>query len=99
MPGTTVYLRDIGTIENGTDMVTAYAHVNGKRTVYIPVTKRADASTLAVINAVKAALPKFKNAVPEDVDVSLEFDQSPYGDQLDPQPGRPKGCWARFSPG
>src|SRR6202162_1129049 len=75
--GTTVYLRDIGTIENGTDLVTAYAHVNGKRTVYIPVTKRSDASTLAVIDAVKAALPKFKNAIPEDVDVSLQFDQSP----------------------
>ena len=40
--GTSVYLRDIGTVENGTDIVTAYAHVNGKRTVYIPVTKRAD---------------------------------------------------------
>jgi multidrug efflux pump subunit AcrB len=77
-PGTTVYLRDIGTIENGTDLITAYAHVNGKRTVYIPVTKRADASTLAVINAVKKALPDFKKVVPEDVDVRLEFDQSPY---------------------
>ena len=76
--GTTVYLRDIGTIENGTDLISAYAHVNGKRTVYIPVTKRADASTLAVINAVKAAIPDFKKAVPEDVDVSLEFDQSGY---------------------
>ena len=76
--GTTVYLRDIGTIENGTDIVTAYAHVDGRRTVYIPVTKRADASTLAVINAVKAAIPTFKRAVPEDVDVSLQFDQSPY---------------------
>jgi multidrug efflux pump subunit AcrB len=76
--GATVYLRDIGTIENGTDLVTAYAHVNGKRTVYIPVTKRADASTLAVIDAVKAAIPEFKKAVPDDVDVRLEFDQSPY---------------------
>ena len=76
--GTAVYLRDIGTIENGTDLITAYAHVNGKRTVYIPVTKRADASTLAVIEAVKAAIPDFKKAVPEDVDVRLEFDQSPY---------------------
>jgi multidrug efflux pump subunit AcrB len=75
--GTSVYLRDIGTIENGTDIVTAYAHVNGKRTVYIPVTKRADASTLAVIGAVKAALPEFRKAVPEDVDIRLEFDQSP----------------------
>src|SRR5215467_8270119 len=76
--GTSVYLRDIGTIENGTDIITAYAHVNGKRTVYIPVTKRADASTLAVINHVKAAMPEFKNAIPENVDVRLEFDQSGY---------------------
>jgi multidrug efflux pump subunit AcrB len=76
--GTSVYLRDIGSIENGTDIVTAYAHVNGKRTVYIPVTKRADASTLAVIDAVKAALPDFKKAVPDDVDIRLEFDQSPF---------------------
>jgi multidrug efflux pump subunit AcrB len=52
--------------------------VNGRRTVYIPVTKRADASTLSVINAVKAAIPDFKKAVPDDVDVRLEFDQSPY---------------------
>jgi multidrug efflux pump subunit AcrB len=76
--GTTVYLRDIGTIENGTDIVTAYAHVNGKRTVYIPVTKRADASTLAVIQAVKAAIPEFQKVVPDGVDVRLEFDQSPF---------------------
>ncbi|HWZ30700.1 MAG TPA: efflux RND transporter permease subunit [Bryobacteraceae bacterium] len=75
--GTTIYLKDIGTIENGTDIITAYAHVNGKRTVYIPVTKRADASTLAVISAVKAAIPDFKKVVPDDVDVSLQFDQSP----------------------
>jgi multidrug efflux pump subunit AcrB len=76
--GATVYLRDIGTVDNGTDIITAYAHVNGKRTVYIPVTKRADASTLDVINRVKAAIPDFKKAVPEDVDVRLEFDQSSY---------------------
>src|SRR5262249_8693302 len=78
VPGTTIYLRDIGTIDNGTDIITAYAHVNGKRTVYIPVTKRADASTLAVINAVKSAIPDFKRVVPDDVDISLQFDQSPF---------------------
>ena len=38
--GTNVYLRDIGAVDNGTDIVTAYAHVDGRRTVYIPVTKR-----------------------------------------------------------
>jgi multidrug efflux pump subunit AcrB len=76
--GTNIYLRDIGTIENGTDIVTAYAHVDGRRTVYIPVTKRSDASTLAVIQAVKAAIPSFKKAIPNDVDVQLAFDQSGY---------------------
>lgn len=73
-----VYLRDIAVIENGTDIITGYAHVNGRRTVYIPVTKRADASTLAVVNAVKRALPAMRKVVPEDVDIRLEFDQSGY---------------------
>jgi multidrug efflux pump subunit AcrB len=76
--GPTVYLRDIGVIENGTDIITGYAHVDGKRTVYIPVTKRADASTLAVISRVKEALPAMRAVVPEDVKISLEFDQSGY---------------------
>ena len=76
--GANIYLRDIGTIENGTDIVTAYAHVDGRRTVYIPVTKRSDASTLAVIQAVKAAIPSFKKVMPDDVDVQLAFDQSGY---------------------
>lgn len=75
--GTSIYLRDIGTVENGTDIISAYAHVDGHRTVYIPVTKRADASTLDVINAVRAAIPTFQKVLPADVDVSLQFDQSP----------------------
>ena len=65
-------------IENGTDIITGFAHVDGKRTVYIPVTKRSDASTLDVIQRVKAALPAMQAVVPEDVDIRLEFDQSGY---------------------
>src|ERR687883_730672 len=76
--GPTVYLRDIGTIADTTDIVVGYAHVNGKRTVYIPVTKRADASTLDVIRRVRAALPAMKAVAPDDVDIRLEFDQSGY---------------------
>ena len=76
--GPTVYLRDIGTIADSTDILTAYAHVNGRRTVYIPVTKRANASTLSVINEIKAAIPDLKKLVPSDIDIRLDFDQSPY---------------------
>src|SRR5256885_3140076 len=76
--GPTVYLRDIGTVENGTDIVVGYAHVNGKRTVYIPVTKRSDASTLAVVRRVREALPRMKAVAPDDVEIRLEFDQSKF---------------------
>jgi multidrug efflux pump subunit AcrB len=76
--GPTVFLRDIGYAENSTDIVTAYALINGRRAVYIPVTKRADASTLAVVNRVKEAIPTFQALVPEDISISFEFDQSVY---------------------
>ena len=52
-------------------------HLNGRRTVYLPVTKRSEASTLAVVDQVKRNIPKFQSAVSEDVKVSYEFDQSP----------------------
>lgn len=76
-----VYLRDIGTIQDGADAPAGYALVNGRRAVYILATKRADASTLSVINNIKEALPKMKDALGADgegIDVRFEFDQSPY---------------------
>jgi len=76
--GPTVYLRDIGTITDTADIVVGYAHVDDKRTVYIPVTKRADASTLDVIRNVRQALPAMRNVAPDDVKIDLVFDQSRY---------------------
>ncbi len=77
-PGSNVFLRDIGEIRDTTDIPAGYALVNGRRTVYMLVTKRADASTLSVVNAVKANLPRMQAALPEDIAIRLEFDQSPY---------------------
>ncbi|PYR28909.1 MAG: acriflavin resistance protein, partial [Acidobacteria bacterium] len=76
--GPTVYLRDVGTITDTADIVVGYAHVDDKRTVYIPVTKRADASTLAVVRNVRQALPAMRAVAPEDVKIDLVFDQSRY---------------------
>ncbi|MDE2485215.1 MAG: efflux RND transporter permease subunit [candidate division NC10 bacterium] len=73
-----VFIRDIGMVENSTDILTGYALVNGRRTVYIPVTKRADASTLDVVNRVKSALSRMQAVLPDDIKVSFEFDQSTY---------------------
>jgi CzcA family heavy metal efflux pump len=76
--GPLIYLRDIASVSIGSDVTTSYALVNGKRTVYIPVTKRADASTWDVVKRVKAALPDMQSAIPDDIKVTYEFDQSGY---------------------
>jgi multidrug efflux pump subunit AcrB len=74
--GPTVFLRDVASVGDSTDIPTAYALVNGRRAVYIPVTKRPDASTLTVVAEVKANLPRFQALVPDDIKVSYELDQS-----------------------
>ncbi|MFN9718657.1 MAG: efflux RND transporter permease subunit, partial [Planctomycetota bacterium] len=74
----TVYMRDIGAIEDAADVSTGYALVNGRRAVYILATKRADASTMNVINEIRNALPKMQKELPNDIQVAFEFDQSPY---------------------
>jgi multidrug efflux pump subunit AcrB len=74
--GTPISIRDVGSVTDSTDIPTAYALVNGRRAVYIPVTKRPDASTLTVVNEVKANLGRFQALVPDDITVSYELDQS-----------------------
>ncbi|MBS1598121.1 MAG: efflux RND transporter permease subunit [Bacteroidetes bacterium] len=73
-----VYLRDVATVEDGADISTGYALVNGKRSVYLPVTKSSDASTWEVVQNLKKAIPRFQSLLPDDVQLSYEFDQSTY---------------------
>jgi multidrug efflux pump subunit AcrB len=73
-----IFVRDVAKVTDGSDILTSIALVNGRPAVYIPVTKRADASTLSVVNLVKANMPKFQNVLPPDVAVSYQFDQSPF---------------------
>jgi multidrug efflux pump subunit AcrB len=72
-----VLLGDVATIADAADLTVGYSLVNDRRSVYLLVTKRADASTVSVVNEVKAALPKMREAVPEGIDIDLYFDQSP----------------------
>jgi multidrug efflux pump subunit AcrB len=76
--GPTVFLRDVARVEDGADIVYNIALANGRRTVYMPLTKRADASTLDVVSAIKAALPKMRALIPADIRAEIEFDQSIY---------------------
>ncbi|MCU0703293.1 MAG: efflux RND transporter permease subunit [Fimbriiglobus sp.] len=71
-----LFLKDVATITDGSDITAGYAHVNGRRSVYMLVTKRSDASTISVVNELNKAMPKMRDAAPE-VDIQFAFDQSP----------------------
>jgi multidrug efflux pump subunit AcrB len=72
----TIFLRDIATVQDGSDVTSGYALVNGSRSSYIPVVKTADASTWDVVTRLKAKLPEMRSLLPEDIEVAYEFDQS-----------------------
>ena len=71
-----ISIRDIGVVEDAADVTVGYALVNGKRSLYIPVIKTADASTWDVVQKLKATLPEMQSLLPDDVKISYEFDQS-----------------------
>jgi len=73
-----LYLRDVATVEDGADITSGYGLVNGKRSVYLSIAKSADASTWEVVQNLKKAMPKIQSTLPEDVQISYEFDQSTY---------------------
>jgi multidrug efflux pump subunit AcrB len=76
--GPAVYLRDIATIQDSTDIQTGYALVDGKRTVYMAISKQASASTLSVVDGIKNNIPYMRSLLPEDIKVAFVFDQSVY---------------------
>ena len=77
-PGASVYLRDVGSVKDSSDVLAGYALLNGQRTIYIPVTKRPDASTITVVNEVRQSIERFQSLIPQDIKITYEFDQSQY---------------------
>ena len=75
--GLNVYIRDVATITDATDVNYGYALVDGKKSVYLPIIKKDTASTLTVVKNIADAMPFFKAVLPEDVKISFEFDESP----------------------
>ncbi|QNK63355.1 efflux RND transporter permease subunit [Pedobacter sp. PAMC26386] len=74
--GTPILVKDIARVADAADVTVDYALINGKRSVYIPVVKTADASTWEVVKAVKSKIPEMQSLLPDDVKISYEFDQS-----------------------
>jgi multidrug efflux pump subunit AcrB len=74
--GVPILVRDVARVADASDVTVDYALINGKRSVYIPVVKTADASTWSVVQNLKKKLPEMQSLLPDDVKISYEFDQS-----------------------
>jgi len=74
--GIPIYIKDVARVADASDITVSYALINGRRSVYIPAVKTADASTWAVVQALKHKIPDIQELLPPDVKVSYEFDQS-----------------------
>src|ERR1019366_5015060 len=74
--GATVYLKDVAQVRDGYSVQTSIVRTNGTRGALLTVMRSGKASTLAVVNGVKAALPKILAGLPPALKVRQLFDQS-----------------------
>ena len=74
--GATVYVRDVAHVRDGSAVQISMVRVNGKPAVLLTILKNGGASTLDVVNGVKAKLPMIRSLLPPDVKLDLLLDQS-----------------------
>lgn len=74
--GATVFLKDVGHVRDGFQVQQNVVREEGRRSVLLSVIKNGNASTLEVVNGVKAALEVARQAAPPGMVISELFDQS-----------------------
>ena len=74
--GATVFVKDIGQVHDGNAVQQNVVRTDGRRAVLLSIIKNGNASTLAVVNAVKDALVTSRAAAPPGMAIKELFDQS-----------------------
>jgi multidrug efflux pump subunit AcrB len=72
----TVFIKDIGQVHDGWLVQQNVVRTEGKQSVLLSIIKNGNASTLAVVNAVKEALKTARAAAPSGMQIESLFDQS-----------------------
>jgi multidrug efflux pump subunit AcrB len=72
----TVYMRDVAQVRDGSSSQTTVVRRNGSRGALVTLLKNGNASTLDIVNRVKAIMPDVRAAAPADLRIDLLFDQS-----------------------
>jgi CzcA family heavy metal efflux pump len=74
--GTTVYLRDVAFVHDGYSPQTNLVRKNGRPSALLPVLTSGSASTLSVVQGVRALMPTIQAGLPKALTVDFLFDQS-----------------------
>jgi len=74
--GSTIYLRDVADVHDGNSPQTNIVHVDGGRSVLMSTLKNGRASTLAIVDGIRAKLDEMKAGLPEALKVVPINDQS-----------------------
>ncbi|HEX4613913.1 MAG TPA: efflux RND transporter permease subunit [Urbifossiella sp.] len=74
--GAPVYLRDVAQVRDGYAVQTNVVRRDGQRAVLLPILKGEGASTLDVVERVRAALPNIQAQMPPELKLEVMFDQS-----------------------
>jgi CzcA family heavy metal efflux pump len=74
--GAVVQMKDVASIHNGFQPQTSYVSENGQASALLTVIKNGAASTLTIVDQVKAAIPKIKAGLPAALTLTPIFDQS-----------------------
>jgi len=74
--GKTVFVRDIGEMQDSHQIQSNIVRIDGKRQVYIPIYRQPGANTIAVIDSLKEALGAILTRLPPGVSLDLVMDQS-----------------------
>ena len=72
----TLYLRDVAHVRDGFAVQTNIVRQDGVRGVLMSMYKLGGASTLTVVNAIKAMVPKASQSLPPELTIKALFDQS-----------------------
>lgn len=74
--GATVFIRDVGQVRDGSAVQQNVVREDGRRSVLLTVIKNGNASTIDVVNGVRAALKVARAAAPPGLEINELFDQS-----------------------
>ena len=74
--GATTFVRDVANVRDGAGPQTNLARVDGRHSVLMTVLKTGSASTIDIINRIKALLPTIQATLPNDLKIKVLDDQS-----------------------